>query len=79
MPYNTDQSGSTLTDHERAAEAKRILERIESMKGWRQQAGLTATAVTFVEQKLTELNMFGEVGVTLKQLWWLRDSSAKID
>lgn len=79
MPYNTDQSGSTLTDAEMAAEAKRILTRIESTKGWQQQPGITATAVTFIEQKLTELNMFGEVGVTVKQLYWLRDSGEKID
>lgn len=79
MPYNTDQSGSTLTDQERSEEAKRILTRIEGVAGWQRQPRLSPTAVTFIEQKLTELNMFGEVGVTVKQLYWLRDSSERID
>lgn len=77
MPYNTDQSGSTLTDSERAQEAARILNRISGRD--LRNCGLTDSAITFIAEKQSQLQMFGEVAVTLKQLWWLRDIGEKVD
>ena len=78
MAYFTDSSGTTLSTQERTDEAKRILRRIESCSGW--EDCMTEQASSFVIDKLRQLEMFDSVGeVSLKQLWWLRDLSEKID
>lgn len=78
MPYNTDRTGSTLTDAEMAAEATRILRRLDS-SNFRESTSLSGQAINFVDEKLGELESFNMVEVTVKQLYWLRDINEKVD
>lgn len=86
MAYNllNQAQSSTLTDQERAAEAKRILTRIkpaiesaiatdESPRGW------TDSGFDFACKMLDALELVGSVEVSVKQLFWLRDLSEKVD
>lgn len=78
MSYNTDSSGSTLTDTERMDEARRILRRIQTCSNWERR--LTDAAVSFINEKLAQLDMFDSVGsISIKQLYYLRDSADRID
>lgn len=75
MPYNTDRSGSTLSDQEMAEEAERILQRLRG----RDLTSQTAQARAFVESQMNNLDFAGGVVVTVKQLWWLRAISEAVD
>jgi hypothetical protein len=79
MAYKSfDDSSSTLTADERAAEAKRILERLRpeimrDVSSWSEQAN------KFMFEKLDELELVGRVDVTIKQLFWMRDLNGMVD
>ena len=78
-----DESSCTLTADERAAEAKRILERIWDAADQATNHGKrwpsTTMSLEFVNRKLSDLHMWGKVDVTVKELFWLRDISALVD
>jgi hypothetical protein len=70
MPFtNFSDQGSTLSPGERSAEATRILQRLKSCD----LSGQSERAQEFVEEMLSDLDFLGSVGVTVKQLYWLRD------
>ena len=75
MAYNTDSTGTTLTSQEMAAEAERIIERLRGLD----QTGLTRAAREFLQQKTMELDLNGSASCNVKQLFWLRDLSDKVD
>lgn len=83
MSYQVhDESSCTLTSDERAAEAKRILTRIrsaidEAMAGERWVS--TQTSLEFARRKLTELDLWGRVDVSVKELFWLRDLGERVE
>lgn len=78
MPYNTDNSGTTLNAEERSAEAMRILRRLRQ-DGFETTAhtNLTGGAINFVTEKLNEMDMLSSVDISVKQLFWLRDIAEK--
>lgn len=75
MSYNTDRSGTTLTDSEMSQEAERILNRIRNCD----LSSQTVQARTFVESQLNNMDFGGGVLVSLKQLFWLRDINGSTD
>ena len=76
MPFtNFSDQGSTLTADERAAEAIRILRRLAGSN----LSSQTDAAQKFVEELQSDLDFLGTVGVTVKQLWWLREISERTD
>ena len=84
MAYQVhDESSCTLTNDERAAEAKRILERIRETADAAYNSGArwpsTTTSLEFVQRKLQELDLWKRVDVSVKELFWLRDLNEKVD
>ena len=71
MTYtNFSDSGSTLTPDEIRAEAEKLLDLLRDSH-WETRA--SERAQQFLSQKYDSLEMFGAVGCTIKQLYWLRD------
>lgn len=81
MTYNTFSRASTLSPAEMSAEARRILDLLEQEDQEELERRLSPRAVAFVEemQMARSLAGDGEVAVTEKMLWFLRDIKSKFD
>jgi hypothetical protein len=75
MSYNTDRSGSTLTDIEMSEEAERILRRLRD----KDLSSQTTQARTFVAAQIENMDLLGGTLVSVKQLWWLRKINEEVD
>jgi hypothetical protein len=82
MAYtNFSNSGSTLTADERAQEAARILRRFQGLDldDMAEHGKLTTAAASFLSDILQDMEEFGKVGCTIRQLWFLRDLNARLE
>lgn len=68
---------TTLTASERAKEARKILGMLREEKQEDLDAKLTRKAREFVEAKWLEMDLGGQVDVTVNQYFWLQDMWAK--
>lgn len=76
-----DMTGMTLTADERAAEAKRIIDRIRKPIEDSEYCGMNDATKRFLNGLFENLDLFPDdtLSISPKQLLWLRDISAKVD